>query len=139
MTLQSSLSWNHNGNTASWAKLGTRCCRGRFVVTLAVTSYRNLNVTSKCQRSLRDIAVNDNKNKKNLSGFNKNGNPGARYRKATVSLEPVRSSSRVSHASLPAPPCVSACLCVCTAVRLGFGLMRTRLHTGSLFFPQGQD
>lgn len=39
---------------------------GRFVVTLAVTSYRNLNVTSKCQCSLRDIAVNDNKKKKKI-------------------------------------------------------------------------
>lgn len=98
---------------------------GRFVVTLAVTSYRNLNVTSKCQRSLRDIAANDNKkkNKKNPSGFNKNVDPGASKRKATVSPEPVRSSSRVSHASPrrslhPVCVCVLVCVCVCVCVRL---------------------
>lgn len=64
VTLQSSLSWHHSGNTRTTVLpprqekrvlVRSREC-GRFVVTLAVTSYRNLNVTSKCQRSLRDIA-----------------------------------------------------------------------------------
>lgn len=90
---------------------------GRFVVTLAVTSYRNLNVTSKCQRSLRDIAANDNKKKKkkNPGGFNKNVDPGASKRKANLSA--VHPECHMRRRAAPYTPCASACLCVCVCAR----------------------